>query len=712
MIDRAHFLYSVISVHGDFSPMDDFPQDELDNPSFYITPSSSALVALSSLNPPSPILTPSQLTFTWSSGDIPLVLFDDTYTLDGRTLTHTPTTAVSIRNRDSYASSTGTGIRTLGFNRAQVLSHRDSIGSQGDIDSFHSSGSSNTLASVGTFGPRRMNLKSYCDTRPISTGTSVSGISSSALRTVDYERRDTTITRHHTSRSSGGRTLLDDNITLGALTSQASSKTLKGLTPRLSLADNDKTIALSSLRTSLSDDSNTWEHRAHKLPKIPETPSPAASNRTASWIQSHERSSAQKQDHGFPENIPPINRASTDRKQALISPVIPTRRAILTDQDVNLVASSSPQHRRKSTHHVDPKHFPQPKEDFAWIRDITIQCLIDQEGFRTAQPSFKLSGIVHLRSSLEPQTPGPATAQFRPIARQSFHFHHAAFEAPPTLRRVTINDQETHDYVSKQAHLTLKCNGVYVVHGQEISSVDHDGQAQKLSWQFEYLVDDRRVDVSGRVIEGEKIFTPLTFSCSPELLLPAQGKRINIMHVFKKGVAPKLYAEKLQPPGALSGRPESPGKTHGWSLHRRVQSHGTRHKDGHKTMNSRAGIHNRTNSHRTRTAVENVNEDEFGLGHRRASSVGDHSQTANYNSIVLRNRRHDSPIKDTVQPSTLPHPTRHIIPPCRLAELFDSAEFSQPVPASICEPSAFTSLTPRPRSRHAWEGKPEDFSRS
>ncbi|KAF8808160.1 hypothetical protein BYT27DRAFT_7061606, partial [Phlegmacium glaucopus] len=87
-------------------------------------------------------------------------------------------------------------------------------------------------------------------------------------------------------------------------------------------------------------------------------------------------------------------------------------------------------------------------EDFAWLKDITVQVLVDQEGFRAAQPSFKLSGIVHLRTSLEPQTPGPAMAQFRPITRRSFHFHHAAFETPPILRRVTTNDQETHDYVS------------------------------------------------------------------------------------------------------------------------------------------------------------------------------------------------------------------------------------------------------------------------
>ena len=172
--------------------------------------------------------------------------------------------------------------------------------------------------------------------------------------------------------------------------------------------------------------------------------------------------------------------------------------------------------RHKSNHQLDTSHtkYSYPaNEGFAWIADITVQCLIDQEGFRTAQPSFRLSGIVHPRSPLEPQTPGPAMAQFRPITRQSFHFHHAAFETCPILRRVTINDQETHDYVPRQALLTLKCNGVYVVHGHEMSSVEHDGQGNlKLSWQFEYLVDDRRVDNSGRAMEGEKVMTPLTFT--------------------------------------------------------------------------------------------------------------------------------------------------------------------------------------------------------
>jgi hypothetical protein len=146
-------------------------------------------------------------------------------------------------------------------------------------------------------------------------------------------------------------------------------------------------------------------------------------------------------------------------------------------------------------------------------------------------------------------------AQFRPIIRQAFHFHYAPFESPPVLRRVTVNDDETHDYVSKQAYLTTKTNGVYVLYGHEMSTTTHDSEASKLYWQFEYLVDDRLLDGSGRIIEGEKILTPLTFSCTPSLLSPGQGRRNNIMHVFKKGVAPKLVSEKLQAPG--TARPQN-----------------------------------------------------------------------------------------------------------------------------------------------------------
>ena len=696
--------------------MDDFPQDELDDHSFHITPSSSVLAALSSLNPPSPILSPSQLSFTWSSGDIPVVLFNDAYAIDGRAPAPTPTTNTSIRYGDSCASSDSTGTRTRDFSR-----RNSRVESQSDNDSFHASGSSSTLASVGTFGPRRTHLKLCRDTR-LSIGTAFPEIPSPTSGTVDYERRGTMFTRHH-ARALSNKTLPGAAV-LAALTSQASSETVKGLASGI-LSDNDKNTVFPLLRSPA--DISTWEHSAYELPKVTEARTKVTSNRTASWISSQEWDSPQKQDYGFPEIISPVNGAPTEGKYVLTSPVTPTRHGILIGHDMNLFATSSPrilrEHQsRKSSHQVDTshtKHVRQPKEDFPWLRGITVQCLIDQEGFRTAQPSFKLSGIVHLRSSLEPRTPGPATAQFRPITRQSFHFHHAAFETPPILRRVSTNNQETHDYVSKQAQLTLKCNGVYVVHGHELSLIDQVEEAQKLSWQFEYRVDDRRVDGSGRVIEGEKILIPLTFSCSPELLLPAQGKRVNIMQVFKKGLAAKVSAEKLQPPGTPSVGSGSPClvspvktdtrvhhsvfgvKTHAWDLHRRVQSHGTHQQDSHiQTVHNQVGIVH----HGPRTAVESVNGDGFGR-RRRASSVGDHSQTASCSPKIPRNPRHDSP---GIVPSTFP---RHIIPPSRLAELFDNTEISQPVPASICEPTTLTSLTPRPRSRHAWREKSGDFLR-
>jgi hypothetical protein len=197
-------------------------------------------------------------------------------------------------------------------------------------------------------------------------------------------------------------------------------------------------------------------------------------------------------------------------------------------------------------------HIPETIQDHhgfdTFLRSTTVQFLIDQEGFRDAEPSFKFCGISRIRSSGKNKPQDKVMTQFRPVSRQQFHFHHAPLETPPVLRRITVNNDDTSDYVSRQAHLTLKSNGVYVIHGHEALLADHGSEQTKLYWQFEYLVDDRRVDSSGsrRDMEGEKTFTPLTFSCSPRLLLPSQAKRINILHVFKKSLAPKLVAEKLQ----------------------------------------------------------------------------------------------------------------------------------------------------------------------
>ncbi|KAF9535590.1 hypothetical protein CPB83DRAFT_842017 [Crepidotus variabilis] len=127
----------------------------------------------------------------------------------------------------------------------------------------------------------------------------------------------------------------------------------------------------------------------------------------------------------------------------------------------------------------------------------------------------------------------------------------------------------------------------------------------KLYWQFEYLVDNRRMDLSQprRTLEGEKTLTPLMFSCSPNLLLPRQGKRINLIHIFKKSVAQKLVAEKLQPPGSYQ------------NLHRRTRSQGV-HDDN---------VPPRAVSDHIRLGRSEVSATSGSLGqHRRVSSADQH----------------------------------------------------------------------------------------
>lgn len=238
---------------------------------------------------------------------------------------------------------------------------------------------------------------------------------------------------------------------------------------------------------------------------------------------------------------------------------------------------------------------------------MQIEFLIDQEGFRTAQPIFNFVGYIR-RDYLDKEV---NYAQFRPLTRKIYQFHYAPFDGLPLLRRLTVNGDDSRDYISRQAHLTLKDNGVYTVYGTEVlsasmaiingldSSASEDLEAAKLSWQFDYVIDDR---FPGKTTIGEKTLTPLTFSCSPELLHPLQGKKISIMHIVKKGVASKLVAEKLEPSSRelLLSKMQRSGwqapllplrslktnvqiathhciaKSHAWNFHRRVQSQGIR----------------------------------------------------------------------------------------------------------------------------------------
>ncbi|CAE6382729.1 unnamed protein product [Rhizoctonia solani] len=130
-------------------------------------------------------------------------------------------------------------------------------------------------------------------------------------------------------------------------------------------------------------------------------------------------------------------------------------------------------------------------------------------------------------------------AEFTMKKRRGWNFHHGMAESEPMLRRLTVNGVEDRDYLSREASLSVKSNGVYTVKGSE--------DRGRFEWKLEYLVEDRR-GPSGAVMPGEKTLTPLLFTCAPELLIPEQGKKVKLLHVMRKSMIPKIQSSKLEPP--------------------------------------------------------------------------------------------------------------------------------------------------------------------
>jgi len=212
--------------------------------------------------------------------------------------------------------------------------------------------------------------------------------------------------------------------------------------------------------------------------------------------------------------------------------------------------------------------FPLLPASLSWLQSTTLEIMIDQEGFRMIKPVFRFAGYSRPTSmesdviSLDVHLVS-ATADFMPLQRKSFAFHHSALETPPVLRRLMVNGDRSRDFLSRQAYLVLKANGPYTVQGTEpvqSSRLLSAAQPSVLVWRFDYFVGDRRTE-TGRIIPGEKTLTPLSFTCSPALLQPTQAKKIRVVQVVKKSVAAKLTATKMEPPMPPSPRPPVPGAT-------------------------------------------------------------------------------------------------------------------------------------------------------
>ncbi|KAF8971755.1 hypothetical protein BDZ97DRAFT_1753012 [Flammula alnicola] len=738
--------------------MADFPTDEDPN-ELIISPSGSAFDALYTLNPPSPILTPSQLTFTWSSGDIPVLLYDDAY-MDAfaeSSASYEANEHINPGNggkRDSSATLRGIAGASAGIVNVRLSAvgppattrdqRRESIRTSPSTGIYIGSGpeligsleSSNTVSSVGTFGPRRKTLRAreisqYFEAPgpvllpdipfPKAASTTLPDKRSN-IQTNDAVSRKRSSTQTLSGVFSNPSVLLDGNRSSRVIEKRDSGRPNQ-VDPEECRQTPDYTIVEEA--SGFRDDDETNNSL---------TPKKAVSKTTV------------PRDPRFP---PAMHITSAhDKGSSPPRQVTPTRRSVLGRHDINTQnidtlhpfrANHEPHghnHRSekppKSENHPDQPHFSLQEAEHSWLKHITVQFLIDQEGFRAAQPSFRFTGIVRLRSSQHSKSPDAVMAQFRPVPRQAFHFHYAPFETPPILRRVTVNGDETHDYVSKQALLTLKTNGVYVLNSHEIlsGSHHHDAEALKLHWRFEYVVDDRLMDASGKVMEGEKVLTPLTFSCTPALMLSFHGKKNTIMHIFKKGVAPKLISEKLQPPGSLKSSPNRSAnagtltssqtdahishfflsKAQAWNLHRRGQSHSVRHAGMPKTSSIHPTLRPGTVSHQNR-GVEDTDpreqESRPMTRRRRNSSAAGHCefmQVGPQFSTVVSSSRHRREVSG-VDTHAFVSPTRHIIPPAQLTELLDTVakeDLVAPEPTSgpavlDRNSSGFVPLTPRPR---------------
>lgn len=289
-----------------------------------------------------------------------------------------------------------------------------------------------------------------------------------------------------------------------------------------------------------------------------------------------------------PRSIPRTSRLhlhAHEPQSPVIAPVRTTRWQ-LTDSPSASSIHSCPS---TSTTSGDPgisKH-PYLPRDLAWLGGTEVELWIDQEGFRAIRPMMRLVGYSPRSRSLLPygergvsSDVSGGVAEFMPVKRESFAFHYATLDGPPMLRRVTVGGDESRDHLSRHAALNIKTNGVYTVLGSESMALGSSQDHVKMQWKFDYLVDDRYTDGSRRVLPGEKIITPLTFSCSPFLLHPMQGKKVGFVHLVKKSVVPKLSAEKLEPPE----RPKNVGQLNQiqrMASRRRMRRHGPSRSDAH-----------------------------------------------------------------------------------------------------------------------------------
>ncbi|KAJ3488192.1 hypothetical protein NLI96_g3011 [Meripilus lineatus] len=383
---------------------------------------------------------------------------------------------------------------------------------------------------------------------------------------------------------------------------------------------------------------------------------------------------------------------------------------------------------------------PQLPDALSWLQTSVVKLWIDQEGFRSVRAILKLAGFSNISTVHGHEvTPTPnngdeitsalscGRVDFRPAKRQSFVFHHGTLDGLPALRQLTLLGDDTKDFISRQASLTLKPNGVYSVSGIETFDAIAAGHLQsssKLFWRFEYLVDDLR-DKRGKIVSGEKTVTPLGFSCSPGLLHPSRGKKTKMMHLFKKAITFKLPSERMEapkPPKDYIPPPPSPfghprpnnGPLTDVEIPEEIQS--TQPTDAKPTTlvhrRARSSIDHPTTSLTACASIPPAgSEPSPDISHpqrnRPASINGLNDFAGKPQSHQSRDRPYHYPHL-TERRRSLTAPTlkvvRHILPPSELSELISNHATEAPSQSPLTSPSSPGPTSLRPPTYRAKGG--------
>jgi hypothetical protein len=177
--------------------MDDFPEDDfLDDLELPISPTASTFDALETP-------TPSQLSFAWSSDEIPILLYDDGY-VDEASISRM-STATAGGNRESSMSLRGA--RMSYGPRDRMSMYRGSQASMVDLPGLNAVESSSTICSVGTFGPKMKKPSRLDETRISGHRSALPGPPSpttvspspTSVPSTESEKRSSNISRRRRS---------------------------------------------------------------------------------------------------------------------------------------------------------------------------------------------------------------------------------------------------------------------------------------------------------------------------------------------------------------------------------------------------------------------------------------------------------------------------------------------------------------------------------